>query len=409
MKVAILIADSNGCFPVPAVKDGAVATLVQHLIDSNEIEQCAELTIISYWSKEAEEVSHKYSKSRFIWIKRPRIIEKLDDILFFVIQKSLGNRKIVSYRSMFSLFFFIYKASRILRKNIFDSVVIENNIPLIWTIRLSQYRGKYYYHLHNVPRINAFCKKEFKKCDGFLCVSSFIAEQIKTDKNPIGPIESQKIKVLYNCVDINQFKYTKNIDEKENLKRKYNIPYENKIVIFVGRLSAEKGIDKVLDALITMRRKDITLLIVGSLMHNLDIEDEYQCRLHNCANQLGTNVKFTGYIPQRELYKYYNMADVAVLPSVWEEPAGLTMVEALACGLPVVTTNSGGIAEYVSGIAFVLEKNDMLIDNIGKTIELALLGTEEDKIKRVEYIESRFNSKFYIVNFCRLLNQMTDI
>lgn len=406
MKITILIADSNGCFTVPAVKDGAVATLVQHLLDSNETRKWVDLTIVSYWSKEAEKEALKYKNCNFIWVKCPSIIKKMDDVFFGLVQYIFKNKKIVSYRSAFSLLYYILKTSNILKKNTFENIIIENNIPLIWTIRLSNYKGKYYYHLHNVPRINAMCTKEFKNCTGYLCVSKFVGNQIASEQNPIGPIEEKKIKILYNCIDSDLFRITGDFSESISLRQKYNVPKNNKVVIFVGRMSAEKGIDKVLEAMINMNRKDVTLLVVGSLMHNLDVNDEYQCMIHNQAKKLGENVIFTGYISQRELYRYYNMADVAVLPSVWEEPAGLTMVEALACGLSVITTNSGGIPEYVSNVAIVLENDSNLVLNIEAELKKLLENNVEDikdKKRRSYYIKEKFNCDLYIVKFCEMI------
>ena len=78
---------------------------------------------------------------------------------------------------------------------------------------------------------------------------------------------------------------------------------------------------------------------------------------------------FTGYISYKDMPAIYNLADIAILPSMWEEPAGLTPIEAMACGTPVITTNSGGIPEYVSDSAIVLNRDNELIENIATEIE----------------------------------------
>ena len=99
-----------------------------------------------------------------------------------------------------------WSAKKILKKSTYDKVVIQNNIPLIWAIKLSKYEGEYIYHLHNIPRINAKCKELFSKCKCFLCVSEYVGKAISNIDNPIGPISEDKIRVLYNCVDTRLFR-----------------------------------------------------------------------------------------------------------------------------------------------------------------------------------------------------------
>ena len=69
MKIAIFIADSNGGYPVPAVKGGAVSTLVEHLVEKNNERQLAEMTVVSYYDKEAVEKAKKYPNIIFKWIR----------------------------------------------------------------------------------------------------------------------------------------------------------------------------------------------------------------------------------------------------------------------------------------------------------------------------------------------------
>jgi len=65
----------------------------------------------------------------------------------------------------------------------------------------------------------------------------------------------------------------------------------------------------------------------------------------------------------------YQLGNVAVLPSMWEEPAGMTMVEAVVSGLPLITTNSGGIPEYIPAeLAYMLDRNKDLVKNISRCI-----------------------------------------
>ena len=110
-----------------------------------------------------------------------------------------------------------------------------------------------------------------------------------------------------------------------------------KIILFVGRLHPMKDLPTLLEAfrILRSRRNDLVLLLVG-----WGPEAEELMRL---AEELGISedVRFLGVIPNERLPIYYNMADVYVLPSLYEEWSN-TIMEAMACGTPVVATAVGG-------------------------------------------------------------------
>lgn len=402
MNIAIFIADSNGAFPVPAVKGGAVATLVEHLIKEGNKDNNNKLTIFSYYDKNALNISKKYSNIEFIWIKRPMIIKAFDRILFKGIQVLRKNKKSISYATVFSLCWYILKCSIHLRKNNYDKVILENNIPIAWIIKLSRYTGDYYYHFHNIPRINAKCKDVFAKCKGMLCVSKFVASQIKSKENAIGPVREEQIKILYNCIDTEIFKI-KDYDKcKKQIVEKYHLPVNKKIIVYVGRLSKEKGIDVLLQACKKLDREDYIVLIVGSFIQGVKAKDSYEDELLKLANDLKGKVYFTGYANQEDLPTIYAGSDVVVLPSMWDEPAGLTMVEAICCGANLITTKSGGIPEYITNDdAILLERNT--IDRYMTFYVDQILTQCRHSKKNVDICNDKFSTINYYREFISIL------
>lgn len=402
MKIGILTADSNGCFPVPASKGGAVSTLIESLVQENSEKGLVELTIFSYYDETAYKESKKYSNVNFIWVKVPKYIKKLDN-LFYKIIKQRSTVKAISYKSIFSLLYYIKYVSKYLKKNQFDKLILENNIPIAWIIQLSHYSGQYYYHLHNVPRINAKCKKVFDNCTGYLCVSKYVAHQIESKDNPIGPIGLEKTKIVYNAIDTDLFKpysldYKKMI--RHQIKNKYSISPNDKIILFTGRISKEKGLDVLLDALKKVKVDNYKLLIVGSIMHGANEKNGYVDLVKHKAHEISPHVLFTGYIAHDKLADYYNAADVTVLPSTWEEPAGLTMVEALSCGSSLITTNSGGIGEYVDHKAIMIERDANIRVNLAKQISNVIENKYNYNEKdQVNYIKQKFSEKNYLERF----------
>ena len=67
---------------------------------------------------------------------------------------------------------------------------------------------------------------------------------------------------------------------------------------------------------------------------------------------------------------YLRLADIAALPSMWEEPFGLTIAEAMAAGLPLITTRSGGIPEICEGAATILERDEIVNKLVSAIIDL---------------------------------------
>jgi glycosyltransferase involved in cell wall biosynthesis len=110
--------------------------------------------------------------------------------------------------------------------------------------------------------------------------------------------------------------------------------------LFVGRLEPEKGLSFLVQALAKLGRKDTVLLFVGAGDERSALELE--------SAHSNVPVVFAGYVPTDELYRYYALADVFVLPSIttptFKEPWGLVVNEAMNQGVPVVTTDAVGAA-----------------------------------------------------------------
>lgn len=405
-KITIFIADSNGGYPVPASKGGAVPTLVEHLVALNNEKKLVDMQVVSIYDQKATEQSMQYPNIKWRWIKRPYWIKVLDKTLFLLVD-SLTNKKSTSFLSFFSLIYYTYKASKILRKEKPKTVVLEHNIPMAWMIKWGKYRGRYFYHLHNIPRVNAWCKDVFCNCEHFLCISQFMANEIKTSHNAIGPVAEHKISLLYNCINTSLFRP---IPKRERLfsKSDFGIKENEPIVLFVGRLTWEKGIDLLLKSLRFLHESNVHILIVGAKMMSLEIKDKYAMELDILAEKYKNRVHFTGYIEHARLPEIYSLSDIAVLPSMWDEPAGLTMLEAMACGIPVITTRSGGIPEYVDDAAIVLDRTTDLPEKIAHNVDIILRNkkySESLSKKGIERVRKCFSLDNYLERFVEILFQ----
>jgi starch synthase len=125
---------------------------------------------------------------------------------------------------------------------------------------------------------------------------------------------------------------------------------EDKIkILFVGRLVREKGIFDLLKAFSTVLKavQDVELLLVGSGPKEMMLEISWLL----ATLKIGNRVKFLGNFPYADMPQIHNLADIFCLPSIetntWTEQFGYSMVEAMACGKPVVSTWTGSIPEVV--------------------------------------------------------------
>lgn len=403
-KVGIFVSDSNGCYPVPASKGGAVSTLVELLVEGNNKKQFVDMTLVSYFDNKAFELSKKYTNIHFVWIKVPWVVKLMDKMLFSMVS-NFTNLKAASFKSLVSLVYYTFKSSRLIKKLNFDAVVLEHNIPQVWMIKWSGYNGKYFHHLHNLPRTNAKCLDALNKCAKFLCISQYMVNNIMDAACPIGPVSKERAKILFNCIDTTLFRPI----EKENLnvnKTDYGIDADSRVLLFAGRITWEKGIDKVLEAFDYIKHNHVELLVIGDMAMALQEKSPYADKLIKLGKKHQGKIHFTGYVEHDKLPELYNLADLAVMPSMWEEPAGLTMVEAMACGTPVITTKSGGIPEYVADAGIVLERDENLSRKIASSIDLLLEDRnlyQTIRNKGIERVRKNFDSFDYIDKFCEAI------
>ena len=90
------------------------------------------------------------------------------------------------------------------------------------------------------------------------------------------------------------------------------------------------------------------MLIVGNSGFGIETTTNYDQILLEIASQMKDKVVFTGFIHNKQLPMIHSIADIAVVPSIYDEPAGLVVIEALASGLPLIITDSGGMPEYIN-------------------------------------------------------------
>ncbi len=202
---------------------------------------------------------------------------------------------------------------------------------------------------------------------------------------------SKKIEIIAGGIDISRFPAkldTSSTDKKFKLKNK-------KVVLFTGRLISHKGVKYLI-----MAAKDIEaeILVVG--------EGPERSYLESLIAQKGIkNVHLIGYLSGQELINLYYRADVFVAPSVWDEPLGLTILEAMAAKTPVIATRKGGIPLLVkhnhNGLFVKARNAQKIAEACNKLLNNDELRTKMGEAAR-ETVEKSFTWKKIAVKFDRL-------
>jgi len=158
---------------------------------------------------------------------------------------------------------------------------------------------------------------------------------------------------------------------------------------FVGRTGPEKGPDLLLKAALKLAKhhKEFELQILGSNHFGHNQMDEFQKCLAELIEEVraaGITVDAPGFINRSELPQWLRRAHIHVMPSRWDEPFGLATVEGMACGLPTVAANVGGIPEIVGECGFLFERDDVdqLAAHLDRLLSDADLREEYGKLGR---------------------------
>ena len=167
------------------------------------------------------------------------------------------------------------------------------------------------------------------------------SQAVKQEYSAVG-CDPERTEVIYNCIDA-RFVNTPRAPRQNEDGKTPRVE-----LTFVGRLCVEKGvlvILKALDILINQQlHRQLHLNIFG------DGDDGYmkELRQYIAEKQLAAFVTFHGKVPQDVLIAQYDRSDIMLIPSLWKEPFGLVVAEAMARGLPIITSNIGGPAEIIT-------------------------------------------------------------
>lgn len=373
--------------PVPNVNGGAIEGLVTNVIKEQEKSKKMDLTVVSIYDKNALKESRKYNKTDFIYIKkniRYAILSCVYKILNKIFHKNFNTYNHIVLRKI--------------RNKKFDYIIVEGGHYESFKEYLKYFnRDQMILHLHHQGISNDTIDQTFSKLIG---VSKFVTNYFSNTTSKI------ECKYLNNGINTNDFDKKISEQEIEILRKKYNILPDDFVILFCGRLVEVKGILELIKAVKCIKQDNIKLLILGSSSFLNGKVDSYTMKLKKEILGFEDRIMFTGYVNNWEVYKYYSLASIMCLPSLWEDAAPLTVIEAMRSKKAVLSTRSGGAPEYLEDtFSVIVDKDKDVVKNLKEGIlqlyndrkklpDMGLLAYEQSK---------QFTAEKYFMDLTKLL------
>ena len=386
----------GGVMPVPAVCGGAIETLITSVAKKYSKEDGFRLTVFSVYHKEAVEAAKNYPDVRFVWTHTNTFWNLAKHAVFLAVRELTGKTIRMLQRHYNEI-------APVLQNEKFDLILVEGgDEKAVIDIAKGYTRDQLVFHAH----IHFIPKEEVVKGFGhMLGVSEFVVREYqKACKMPVDA------HVLRNAIDTDKFNKPVSSEKRRELREKLGLKEDDFVVLFVGRLIQVKGVLELIQAVLAIQDPHIKLLCIGSANFGKWAFSTYERTVKKLIAQNQGRILFTGYVDNAEVYQYASMADAQCVPSLWEEAAGLVVLEAMAEGLPLIVTKSGGIPEYVGRDAAVFVERDHIVDNLQK----AICYMKEHPAVREQMSEAakkqskQYDESIYYKNFAQLMNKIID-
>lgn len=227
----------------------------------------------------------------------------------------------------------------------------------------------------------AYSVSKLQKCSALICNSSHTYAVTKK------VLPKMRCEIIPNLIDC------------EKLSMVPSHKFNQKTVLYVGKLSRNKGAHILINAALKIKEK-VKYVFIG--------EGDLDAYIRSTAKENGINIEMLGYLPNDKVLSMMKGADILVLPALWNEPLGRTHLEGIGVGAKIITTDTGGtkdiIEEYFNGLFF-----DGTPKGLAKRIELLL---SDDKMasniskNAVKIAKERFDEGVVIKKFEKFYGEL---
>lgn len=333
--------------PIPAVGGGAIEQLITHLLDENEKDNLVRLIVVSKYDEEASKKEYKHSRIYYVdpekYLHKSIPGLKLKWIVYQIWLKLFRNHLITrfvpeKYPRMNKHAFLCYHIA--LKENV-NAISLEEPLEEERFAWLNSVVGEnnLYKHLHYVQHENTELRRLVKNS---IAISEYVKMQWVKRNDIVG-----KNVILRNCADTYKFNIRMDNQKRKALRESLGVSEEESLVLYCGRIIPEKGIRQLLECMELLQGQPIKLLLIGGAAFKNGIPSAFSVEMKEKASILPSVIQL-GYVSNNELPKWCALSDMQVVPTICQEGAGLVAIEGMAAGLPLITTISGGMVEYVN-------------------------------------------------------------
>ncbi|WP_343683456.1 glycosyltransferase family 4 protein [Asticcacaulis sp.] len=388
-KIAIVLPE---LLPVPPVEGGAVEHWVHEATKRYDKED-VEITVISRPAGVEGLKGVKYAGIE--WSHLSRFFHRLKN-------SSARKNPLRALSKVQNVWSYGRKITDILKG--FDVICIQNEPNLLLFVDKMP-NQKIILHMHNehlaIRHLKFIYKHLLKKVDKVLCVSEYIKEKSIREF----PEFRDKFSVLMNAADTDSFKPRTSIDHCI-LKNVPSKNFEELFIVYVGRLTQEKGVHILIEAFgeVIKSHANVKMVVAGSSFFSGAARTPYQDKLGELSAKFADKIIFTGYLKHEYIQYLYNIADVVVVPSIWNDPCPLVVLESMSSGCATVATKVGGIPEMIINdqVGILVPPNDSislaqsLIELIENPEKRCSIGLSASELVQKNYNWNQLSKKFKI-------------
>lgn len=242
-----------------------------------------------------------------------------------------------------------------LRANAYDVIHVFNRPRLVPMIREVCPNARIVLSMHN----DMFDAAKISPEDAAQAIAS--TSKIITISDYVGrviaslyPQAQGKLRTIYSGVDLQTFVPWESSQTARKIRQELRTAHNlgsKQVILFVGRLTPKKGADILVRAMneLGAHHDNLALVLVGGSWYSVDKISDYVAYVRALADRLPIPVITTGYVAAENIHHWFWAGDIFVCPSQWEEPLARVHYEAMAAGLPFVTTKRSGNAEVIIG------------------------------------------------------------
>lgn len=332
LRVAIVAPE---VFPVPPIRGGATETVIEEISSRLRV---AETHIFGIADSALQDLERKDRRTYYRF--RPRLLDRA----------LLSHWRLPCRRSTSPWYYWPYSRwvaahLRCLRP---DAVWINSRAHFVLSARAAS-RAPVLLSLQNEGNLDGDAIWTSRMLASLAAVLP-CSGSLKRHALSTRPALAEKLEVLHNGVDVARFApHWSRPAERREVRLRYGLD-DSPTVLFVGRLVPDKGVHLLIDAFarIADAFPKAVLLIAGAETFSATGDTPYTTELKRQAEPFGSRVRFLGYVPHAVAQQLFLASDVVAFPSIWREPFGMVVVEAMASGLPVVAFDQGGPAEVIT-------------------------------------------------------------